>query len=68
YVVAWIAGTYRLIPLNPQVYAVPYVPFHPSALDGLWIAAAAMAISLSATLLPVRSAARILPVELLRYE
>jgi lipoprotein-releasing system permease protein len=68
YIVAWVAGTYRLIPLNPQVYAVPYVPFHPSALDGLWIAAAAMAISLSATLLPVRSAARILPVELLRYE
>ena len=68
YVVAWIAGTYRLIPLNPQVYAVPYVPFHPSALDGLWIAVVAMAISLSATLLPVRSAARILPVELLRYE
>ena len=68
YGVAWIVGAYRLIPLNPQVYAVPYVPFHPSALDGVWIAAAAMAISLSATLLPVRSAARILPVELLRYE
>ncbi len=68
YIVAWVAGTYRLIPLDPQVYAVPYVPFHPSVLDGLWIAAVAMAISLSATLLPARSAARILPVEILRYE
>ena len=68
YAVAWIAGTYRLIPLDPRVYAVPYVPFHSSALDGLWIAAVAMAISLGATLLPARSAARIFPVEILRYE
>ncbi len=68
YVAAWVAGTYRLIPLDPQVYAVPYVPFHTSVPDGLWIAAVAMAISLTATLLPARSAARILPVEILRYE
>jgi lipoprotein-releasing system permease protein len=68
YAVAWISGTYRLIPLDPQVYAVPYVPFHPSALDGLWISTVAMGISLGATLLPARSAARIFPVEILRYE
>jgi len=30
YAFAWIAGAYHLIPLDPQVYAVPYVPFHPS--------------------------------------
>jgi lipoprotein-releasing system permease protein len=68
YAFAWIAGTYHLIPLDPQVYAVPYVPFHPSLLDGLWIAAVAMAISVGATLLPARAAARLLPVEILRYE
>jgi lipoprotein-releasing system permease protein len=68
YTFAWIAGTYHLIPLDPQVYAVPYVPFHPSLLDGLWIAAVAMGISVGATLLPARAAAQLLPVEILRYE
>jgi lipoprotein-releasing system permease protein len=68
YLLAWIAGTFHLIPLDPQVYAVPYVPFHPSVWDGVWIAAAAMMISLGATLLPARAASRLLPVEILRYE
>jgi len=68
YTAAWIAGTYRLIPLDPQVYAVPYVPFRPSAVDGIWIAAAAMLIAVGATLLPARSAARVFPVDILRYE
>ena len=68
YLIAWIAGAFHLIPLDPQVYAVPYVPFHPSVWDGLWIAAAAMVISLGATLLPARAASRLLPVEILRYE
>ena len=68
YAFAWIAGTFRLIPLDPQVYAVSYVPFHPSIWDGLWITLAAMAISLGATVLPARAASRLLPVEILRYE
>jgi lipoprotein-releasing system permease protein len=68
YAFAWIAGTYQLIPLDPQVYAVPYVPFHPNFLDGLWIAIAAMSIAIVATLLPAREAARLLPVEILRFE
>jgi len=68
YAFAWIAGTYQLIPLDPQVYAVPYVPFHPNFLDGLWIALAAMSIATIATLLPAREAARLLPVEILRFE
>src|SRR5207247_6563303 len=33
YAVAVTAGTYHLIPLDPRVYSVPYVPFHPNALD-----------------------------------
>lgn len=68
YAFTWIAGTYHLIPLDPQVYAVPYVPFHPSFLDGLWIAAAAMGIAILATVIPAREAARLLPVEILRFE
>jgi lipoprotein-releasing system permease protein len=65
---AWIANRWRLIPLDPQVYAIDFVPFHANAFDVIWIAAAALAISVAATILPARSAARILPVEILRFE
>src|ERR1700719_1768018 len=68
YTFAGIADRWRLIPLNPEVYAIPYVPFHTNALDAIWIAAAALFISIAATLLPARSASRILPVEILRFE
>lgn len=68
YALAWAADSYRLIPLDPQVYAVPYVPFHANGFDALWITAAALAISVAATFIPARAAAGILPVEILRYE
>lgn len=68
YAFSVVAGVYRLIPLDPQVYAVPYVPFHPGLMDGIWIAVVAMAISVVATILPARAAAKLLPVEVLRYE
>jgi len=65
---AWLADAYKLIPLDPEVYAIPYVPLHVNVLDGIWIAAIALGICAAATLVPARSAARILPVEILRYE
>jgi lipoprotein-releasing system permease protein len=68
YTFAGIADRWRLIPLNPEVYAIPYVPFHANAWDAVWIAAAALAISIAATILPARSAASVLPVEILRFE
>ena len=68
YSLAWAAGTYRLIPLDPQIYSVPFVPFQPNPTDALWIAAAALAISVASTLVPARSASRIQPADLLRYE
>lgn len=68
YVFSFLAGSYHLIPLDPQVYAVPFVPFHPSVSDGFWITTVAMGISMGATILPARAAVRLLPVEILRYE
>lgn len=65
---AWAAGTLHWIPLDPQVYAVSYVPFHPNLLDGIWISLAAMLIAVGATLVPARAASRLLPVEILRFE
>jgi lipoprotein-releasing system permease protein len=68
YSFAWVADSYRLLALDPEIYSVPYVPFRASALDAVWIIAATLAISLLATIVPARSAARLLPVEILRYE
>ena len=65
---AWIVDAYRMIPLDPEVYAIPYVPLHTNLLDALWIAAISLGISVAATLVPARSAAGILPVEILRYD
>jgi lipoprotein-releasing system permease protein len=68
YAIAWTANRWQLIPLNPQIYAIPYVPFHTNGFDAIWITAAALAISALATVLPARSAARTLPVDILRFE
>jgi lipoprotein-releasing system permease protein len=65
---AWVTDHWRLIPLNPEVYAIPYVPFHSNGWDALWISAASVAICIAATLYPARAAARILPVDILRFE
>ena len=68
YGISWAGQHYHLFPLSPQVYSLPAVPFHPRPGDGLWIAAAALAISFLATLYPARAAARLNPAEVLRYE
>ena len=68
YSLSWTANHWKLVPLNPEVYAVPYVPFHSNGWDAAWIAAAALAICVAATIYPARAAARTLPVEILRAE
>jgi len=68
YSAAVILNNWKVIPLNPQVYAIPYVPFRANPLDGLWIALAALAISMAASILPAQAAAKILPVDILRFE
>jgi lipoprotein-releasing system permease protein len=69
YTLSYFADHYRWIQVDAQTYGgLAYVPFESHWIDGLWIAAAAMAVSLLATLYPARNAARIAPVEALRYE
>jgi lipoprotein-releasing system permease protein len=68
YGAAWVGAHYRLIPLDAQIYALAAVPFHARPLDGVWIAFAALSISFLATLYPSRAAAKLNPVEILRYE
>jgi lipoprotein-releasing system permease protein len=68
YTICFLAETYRWIRLDEQVYSLSYVPFEPQWLDGVWIGAAAILVSLIATVYPARSATRIAPAEALRYE
>ena len=68
YTLCYFADHFRWLKFDEQVYSLAYVPFSTRWADGLWIAAAAMLVSLVATLYPARSATRIAPVEALRYE
>lgn len=68
YSLSFLANRYHWIRLDETVYALSWVPFEPRALDGLWVAAAAMLVCLLATLYPARNAVNILPAEVLRYE
>lgn len=68
YTLCYFADKYRWIRLDETVYALSFVPFEPRPWDGVWIAAAALGVSLLATLYPARNATRITPVEVLRYE
>ena len=66
--VCWLADRYRIVPLEAEVYGLSYVPFAPRIWDGLAVAAAALLISYLITIYPSQSAARVAPVEALRYE
>ncbi len=68
YGASWVGGHYQLIPLEADVYALASVPFRARPWDGAWIACAALAISFLATLYPSLAAARLNPVEILRYD
>ncbi len=63
-----VLDRYRLIPLEAEVYSIPYIPFHVKELDVVLICCTALLISFVATLYPARSASRLDPVEVLRYE
>jgi lipoprotein-releasing system permease protein len=68
YAFCYFADTYRWMHLDETIYALSFVPFEPRLQDGLWIAGAAIGVSLLATIYPARNATRITPVEVLRYE
>ena len=68
YAFCYFADTYRWIGLDETIYALSFVPFEPRPQDAIWIAGAAIGVSLLATIYPARNATRITPVEVLRYE
>lgn len=68
YSISYFAGKYEWIKLPEAVYPINYLPFESRWTDGIWIAGVAILVSFLATIHPARSATRIAPAEVLRYE
>ena len=64
----WFASARRLIKLPPGAYALDYIPFHAHAQDIAQVMLVTLFISFLSTVYPAWSAARLRPVEALRYE
>jgi lipoprotein-releasing system permease protein len=64
----WVQNTYQIIRLSGDVYQISYLPMKLTWSDFAMIVGATLVISLLATLSPARRAARLDPVDVLRYE
>ena len=64
----WVQNTYHIIRLAGDVYQISYLPMKLTGSDFGLVVGATLVISLLATLSPARRAARLDPVEVLRYE
>jgi len=58
--------TYKLIPLNPEVYFIDHLPVARQPLDIAVTVAASLLIAAAATIYPALQASRLLPVEAMR--
>lgn len=64
----WLANTFKLIRLPVDIYQISYVPFHARPLDLVLIVLVTLSITFISTLFPSRRAAKIDPVQALKYE
>ena len=67
-VLCWVLTEYRLVNIPQDVYQVAYVPFIVRIDDLLTVVLSAIGISFLATIYPSRQAARLDPVQALRFE
>ncbi len=66
--VAWLVDAKRLIALEQSVYFIDHLPVRVQPLDVLVIIVASVTVATLATLYPAGQAARLNPVEAIRYE
>lgn len=67
-VVCWVLDTYRLIQIPMDVYQVSHIPFTVRPLDFTIVVVTSVLTCLLATIYPSRQAARLDPVQALRFE
>jgi lipoprotein-releasing system permease protein len=68
FVVAWVLDRYRLVSIPQDVYQIAYVPFVVRVEDVAMVVASALVICFLATIYPSRQAAKLDPVQALRFE
>jgi lipoprotein-releasing system permease protein len=68
YVVSWVLDRYKLIQVPMDVYQISHVPFVVQPADFALVIVAAVVICFVATIYPSRQAARLDPVQALRYQ
>ena len=64
----WVLDRYRLVRIPQDVYQIAYVPFVVQPLDFTIVIVSAVVICFLATIYPSRQAARLDPVQALRFE
>ncbi len=67
-VMCWVQRTFSLVSLPPEIYFIDSLPVIVDIKDVLVVGVLAIVISFLATIYPARRAARLYPVEILRYE
>ena len=66
--VIYVADTYHLVKLNPEVYMISYLPLKISFIDISAVFVSSLLICFVSSILPAYFASKELPAEVLRYE
>jgi lipoprotein-releasing system permease protein len=67
-VVCYLQITYQLFPLDPTIYIIPAIPVDVQASDFMAVGIASMFLSSMSSLYPALRAARMIPIEAIRWE
>ncbi|RUM50208.1 MAG: lipoprotein-releasing system transmembrane subunit LolC [Hydrogenothermus sp.] len=66
--IIYVADTYQLVKLNPEVYMMEYLPLKTSILDVIVVSISSVLICFVSSILPAYFASREIPAQVLRYE